>query len=106
MAQYTQVNKCNPPQNAYEEKNHKIMLITIRKSSIKKSNMSSPYFVPGTKVLENVGLKERYMNKIMSIHEKFTVKIIFNEVNLTTIALHSGMSRAINSPYPYSIFIL
>lgn len=68
--------------------------------------MSSPYFVSGTKVLENVGLKERYMNKIKSIHEKLTVKIILNELNPTTIALHSVMSRTVNSPYPYSILIL
>lgn len=105
MAQYTQVNKCNPPQNEYEKKSQDYVN-TNKEIFYKKSNMSSPYFVSGTMVLENVGLKERYMNKIKSIYEKLTVKIFLNEVNLTTIALHSGMSRAINSPYPYSILIL
>lgn len=61
-------------------------------------------YLPGTKVLENVRLKKRYLNKMKSIHEKPTVKIILNEVNLTAVTLHSGMSRAINSHHhPYSI---
>lgn len=102
MAQYTQVNKCNTPQNEYEDKNHKVILIPTGKIVDKISNMSLSY-LPGTKVLENVGLKKRYLNKIKSIHEKSTVKIILNEVNLTAITLHSGMSRAINSHHPYSI---
>lgn len=58
------------------------------------------------KVLENVELKETYFNKINSICEKPTVKIILNEANLAAISLKSGMRQSYPLSHPHFILIL